>query len=406
MYRIIIIDDEKIARCTLETYCERYAPNFDVVSAFPNGERAIEFLKKNDDIDIVFCDVKMPGMSGLEVSKWISENKPEIRVVIVSGFSEFTYAKEAMKYNVFYYLIKVIDIKEFKELVLRLEKDLRKKVSRNDNFLLEKLFCELLCGLYESEEALKNAFDGCCAIPFNNALCKIITIRFENLTSLLEERKYYNEDVFQKILTNVLRTAYNNCFTITFKENENEYRCFLIFDEKEKALFDSILPENILADILSTGLTVSENVNIGILDLYRKNSKDILSDNEVDSIVNSYEMEKDGEIKDAFIQKIIAYIHENYRDGITVNDITKVFKISRVYLSKQFKDVTGKTVGEYITDIRMEKSIELVKMDLTSDEICKEVGYIDTRNFRRLFQRYTGKSIYEFKKDFKDLKGK
>lgn len=99
MFRAVIIDDEKIARRTLEKYLNDYAEGFEITASFSNGEGAIEYLKEND-ADVVFTDIKMPGMSGIEEAKWIYENKSHIKVVMVSGYSDFQYAQEAMKYTI------------------------------------------------------------------------------------------------------------------------------------------------------------------------------------------------------------------------------------------------------------------------------------------------------------------
>ncbi len=98
---------------------------------------------------------------------------------------------------------------------------------------------------------------------------------------------------------------------------------------------------------------------------------------------------------------MVAYINDNYDIGITVNDITVKFHVSRSYLTRQFKEITGKTITEYMIDIRMKKAVELAAENISTENICKMIGYIDVRNFRRLFQRYTGKTIQEYKNSLK-----
>lgn len=63
MFKVLIIDDEITAIRTLEKYCKLYAPDFEVSATFSNGESAIEYLKENE-VDVVFSDIKMPGLNG------------------------------------------------------------------------------------------------------------------------------------------------------------------------------------------------------------------------------------------------------------------------------------------------------------------------------------------------------
>lgn len=63
----------------------------------------------------------MPYVDGIELSKWIHENKPSIKVVLVSAFAEFEYAKLALLYNVIYYLLKAIDEEELKTVLYHIK---------------------------------------------------------------------------------------------------------------------------------------------------------------------------------------------------------------------------------------------------------------------------------------------
>lgn len=62
-----------------------------MIGCFKNGSEAIDFLK-NNSVDIVITDIKMPKVSGLELAKYVHENMPMTKVVIVSGYGEFEYA--------------------------------------------------------------------------------------------------------------------------------------------------------------------------------------------------------------------------------------------------------------------------------------------------------------------------
>ena len=224
MFRAVIIDDEKIARRTLEKYLNDYAEGFEITASFSNGEGAIEYLKEND-ADVVFTDIKMPGMSGIEVAKWIYENKSHIKVVMVSGYSDFQYAQEAMKYKAVYYLLKVIDISEFKEVIGRLEKEIRKEKYASNYVDTETFFCNLLCGLFKTEENMYEEFARCCSVPKESAMCRIITVKFDESEQFLTEKWHYDKDMFRNVVSNIIKIAHKQCFTMLINQNEYEYRC-------------------------------------------------------------------------------------------------------------------------------------------------------------------------------------
>ena len=98
MYSIIVVDDEQPARDFLEKYINENINDFYVVAKFQNGAEAIKFLD-NNDVDIVISDVKMPIVDGLELAKYINENKCHTKVILVSAYEQFEYAQKAIKYN-------------------------------------------------------------------------------------------------------------------------------------------------------------------------------------------------------------------------------------------------------------------------------------------------------------------
>lgn len=400
MFRAVIIDDEKIARRTLEKYLNDYAEGFEITASFSNGEGAIEYLKEND-ADVVFTDIKMPGMSGIEVAKWIYENKSHIKVVMVSGYSDFQYAQEAMKYKAVYYLLKVIDISEFKEVIGRLEKEIRKEKYASNYVDTETFFCNLLCGLFKTEENMYEEFARCCSVPKESAMCRIITVKFDESEQFLTEKWHYDKDMFRNVVSNIIKIAHKQCFTMLINQNEYEYRYILLFSKDEEPDFEAVDFEELIGEMISEHVRLTENKDVTLDDLYHQRRNNILDEDERNKIINSQSIDENYELKNSLIANVVAYINDNYDIGITVNDITVKFHVSRSYLTRQFKEITGKTITEYMIDIRMKKAVELAAENISTENICKMIGYIDVRNFRRLFQRYTGKTIQEYKNSLK-----
>lgn len=111
MYKLIIIDDEERIRRGMCNSINWGDLGFNLAADFEDGKEAIEYLKCNQ-VDVVLTDIKMAEVSGLEVAKYVFENAESTKVVIMSGYREFDYAKKAIEYNVLQYLLKPVDIEE------------------------------------------------------------------------------------------------------------------------------------------------------------------------------------------------------------------------------------------------------------------------------------------------------
>lgn len=122
MLKLIIADDERVIRETISRLIDWEALGIALTGLCSNGLEAYDMII-DESPDIVMTDIKMPGMSGLELIKKISEANPDTRFIILSGYSEFEYAKEAMKYGVKHYILKPCNEKQITESILEVSKD-------------------------------------------------------------------------------------------------------------------------------------------------------------------------------------------------------------------------------------------------------------------------------------------
>jgi len=105
LYKILIVDDESILRNGLKHMCNWEKEGFEIVGESSNGNEALEIIEKERP-NIVITDIVMPEMNGIELTKKIKDNYPEIKVLILSSFSEFNYIRETFKHGVYDYLLK------------------------------------------------------------------------------------------------------------------------------------------------------------------------------------------------------------------------------------------------------------------------------------------------------------
>ena len=133
MYKMMIVDDERLIREGLSKLnWKQYG--IEIRAVCKNGLEAVEKIKE-DIPDIIMFDICMPIMDGLELATYINKNHPDINMVVLSGYSDFTYAKECIKLGVFDYILKPIDSDQLSSAFRRVVKLLaeeKDKIRQND----------------------------------------------------------------------------------------------------------------------------------------------------------------------------------------------------------------------------------------------------------------------------------
>ena len=111
MLRLMIVDDEQIIREALSSMIDYTSLGYKVIATAKNGMEAYDRIR-DDYPDVVITDIKMPILNGLELIERASRIDSRITFILLSGYGEFEYAKQAMKYRVRYYLLKPTDKQE------------------------------------------------------------------------------------------------------------------------------------------------------------------------------------------------------------------------------------------------------------------------------------------------------
>lgn len=138
MYKVMIVDDEPPIIRNVKRALENCSDNFAVVAEAKNGSIALEKIASLRP-DIVFTDIKMPVMDGLTLIKKLNLLYPEILTVIISGYADFNYAKEALKTGVVDYLLKPIERPKMSELLNHLSVKLDKIYREKEMEFLQNL---------------------------------------------------------------------------------------------------------------------------------------------------------------------------------------------------------------------------------------------------------------------------
>ena len=170
MYKLLIVDDEDWIRERLKHTIDWGSMDVEVIGEACDGEEALEKTKMLLP-DIVLTDIRMPCINGLEYIKRLRDGNINVKVIIISGFSDFDYARNAIKLGAFDYILKPVDDDDLTGVIKRCIEDINAERSKNLLFIRAReqmkeslplmkreLFINLVNEKFSSEEEIAKEF--------------------------------------------------------------------------------------------------------------------------------------------------------------------------------------------------------------------------------------------------------
>lgn len=257
MFKLLIAEDEIVERKSLKYLINKYYKDkIEIIGEVSDGEKAINQVYKTIP-DLIFMDIEMPKINGLEASEIIKNKYSNIEILILTAYSHFEYAKKALQIGVNDYLIKPYDIKEFKHtidnVILKLEKSSQQKLESNKinckvstlkkylekNFILDLICKDTLTTLelkeYEENLNINEKYYKCILIKFNvdtkeiEKMVRPLKIKLCFFSKTIIGGSFFKEIIFfifadsQEKITqdNTILDELSNCFNIYSIKNYN-----------------------------------------------------------------------------------------------------------------------------------------------------------------------------------------
>ncbi|WP_077533336.1 response regulator [Massiliimalia massiliensis] len=199
MYRLVLIDDEELALEHLSNCLDYTQLHIEICGTSNNGNSGLELICLNNP-DIVVTDIKMPGLTGIDLLKTLSgfESPPE--VIFVSGYSDFEYAKQAIQYGASDYILKPISPDELSQALQKaIIKILKKRKAAQERLELYQSFKEIQTS-YEFQSLKSYLIGQSPMVPeTTHLLPDNLTVYIMLTVSVSDERKRPLSDIWNQI---------------------------------------------------------------------------------------------------------------------------------------------------------------------------------------------------------------
>lgn len=199
MYKLIIVDDETNIRQGIAESIPWAEWGFSITGQASNGLEAIRLIKQEKP-DVVLSDIRMPKMDGVELMKYLHQNYPEIKIIILSGYNDIEYLNMSIKNRVTEYLLKPTNLEEFRVLFARLRRNLDHEYSQRQEFEKLKKFYEenqlqsnarflnrLIKGGFPNREQIGKLFAEC-GLPLELSQCAVLYLDIDHLEEKLQNQ--------------------------------------------------------------------------------------------------------------------------------------------------------------------------------------------------------------------------
>jgi two-component system response regulator YesN len=334
MIRLVIVDDEFIVIEGIKAIIAREKLSVQVVGSANDGCTALDVILQQKP-DLVITDIRMPGIDGFMLIEECQKVFCKMSFIIISGYSDFIYAKKALNLGVVDYIEKPITIDKFKKALLSIE--------------------------HHSERERP-------VVSFFDELINAATVYDPEMISCVFHRIMKANSHIDSDCTQYKKTIFTALAVLSEVMNER-------------------LPSGMMIHIPYSELnkcTTEKEINT-----FAENALSIITTNIQGNILR---------IDNMPIRKSIQFIAEHYQQNIGLNDIAEYVHLNSSYVSILFKKEVGVSFIHYLSDYRIKKAKELLQKGKKTSEVSGMVGFADYRYFCASFKKTTGLTPTQFKR--------
>jgi Response regulator containing CheY-like receiver domain and AraC-type DNA-binding domain len=418
MLTMLVVDDEYLVRLGIRETIEWSKYNIEIVGEGCDGEEGLQLALKYSP-DIIITDIRMPFMDGMELMAKIRENGLESSIIVLSGYDEFEYAKEAMHNGAEAYLLKPLENDKLVETIQNAAKKIKEKKSTRNYYeklkseltsIKKQFLRDLLLGGITDKNEIREKIDFLnLSLEMDNNFVVVVRIyQYELIIQQLtqDDLKGLKEAVTHGIAQVLL--IHDQYMGVMVESSPGEWVVIIHMLSIKEGIEEVIKDRCIdLTRRLREEFTYSVSIGISCIcqDItnIRLAYKEActVSENKLlptcSSVTYANDLEVAGYRRE--IRDVIRYIKNNYYKEITVDMAGKELYISSSHLMHLLKDELGKTFNDCLTEYRTEMAKDLLKDSRYKIyEVCEKVGYSDVKYFSQVFKKVTGMSPSDYAK--------
>lgn len=364
-YQVLLVDDEQIYLQYLQQMIDWETLDCQICGCANNGEDAIQMVEEKQP-DIVFMDINMSQMDGLEACEALREKACGAKIIIMTAFNEFSFAHRAIKLDVVDYLLKPFYEEE-------LVKTLRKCIDE-----IKKERCRNLFGtLWEhpEEEQLNE---------------KVVLMSSSDIKLLIKAFELREYDKVDRMVEKMFVLSKNQMFSFQYVIATYYSLVTGIYGHYHYT------EENNLSDLIGTQSKLISEIGLcsttqQMLEIVKNYVYEVFSE-----CINV----RIGSKKELLADKIEKYLQQHYGEkSLSVDQIAESLYFENSYIRRVFKQQTGQTIIQRLEEIRMEKARELLAQGIyKNSEVAERIGYCDQYYFSKRFKLFYGCTPSEYQK--------
>lgn len=380
--KTLIVDDEFNVRDVIRHLGQWEKYGITQLLEASNGDDAKRMIEKESP-EIIFTDVKMPGMSGMELIEWLDSISYPGKVILISGFDDYSFMRKAIQFSSFDYLLKPIEADAFNKTLEEAVKSWanEEEVRANED-----------TGVYEDVKRFRSnqlVTAACMGEHFDKNDIESYLPKADGYTlTLISFYQMHHpapyiqllaDELVERKIGNVfaLQNDHNLCLVITIPDH------WLSVEEWISHQFDIPVrlvcgePLESLGDIHNSFKSLQKAMkNQNFRSIHRLDDLDVARR----------------------IEDIVSYVEKYYMEELSLEKLSNVFFLSREHISRKFKQKTGMLLSKYVTKLRTDQAKRwLRETEKSIYSISLMLGYQDEKYFSKLFKKVVGMTPFEYR---------
>lgn len=394
-WKILIADDEPKIRRGLHAQIDRLGLPCEVCAEAEDGEIALEAAERLRP-DILLVDINMPFVNGLDFIEALRRTRADARVILITGYEEFDYARRALELDVHAYLLKPINVEELRRAVETAIDQLEVSRQRNRHFewaiaqignrrefLREEFLRDAVSGRLEADEIREFR------VYFDFPEPERMMLMLISARSSAAREKPWQHTLRQYALQDALQEG-----------PELRYRCLFSDDRGNVLLLYDAPPE--LDARLAEAVHAALGGELGLT--VQLETEPVTS---LTRIAEAYDSAMERMLSSAQLSPIVegakAYIAAHHSDpDLSLMEVAEALNVHPAYLSRTMKQELGMPFAKYLTNVRIGKAVQLMRdPSIRIWKVAEMVGYSGGNYFSAAFKKVLGVSPADYRMEDK-----